>query len=142
MHPTCILSLCTLCKARHKMRISSVDGGSTFILWQVAREVVPCSLGFLILYQPSNKSSSLQSRFPLAIFGYTFKNQILYLIQVTMWRNFIFLHSRHFWKAKISPHDRFFLHKYICGICDKYHVYIVVREDIQMKKNGQLYRPS
>ena len=65
----------------------------TFILWQVAGEVVPCSLCFLC--HPSNKSSSLQSCFPSSpeqsvqiysdIHSYHF--QIFVRIKIILWQS-------------------------------------------------------
>ena len=39
-----------------------------------------------------------------------------------MWRNFIFLHIYHAKTSEISPHDKFFLHKHVGGVGDKYQV--------------------
>ena len=43
---------------------------------------------------------------------------------IHMWRNFRILHICQAQKSEISPHDKFVLHRYICGICDKYEVCI------------------
>ena len=40
-----------------------------------------------------------------------------------MWRKFRFLHICHAQKFEVSPHDNFFLHRYIGGIGDKYEVW-------------------